>query len=151
MFIIVDQSKKEELLTKNMNYRKTVRKEQKQKTLENNKDKYEAMDQSKKEELLTKNMNYKKTMGEEQKQKLKQKLLKNKRAKYQAMDISKKKEMSVMNSSKIMLNHMSLDPKRKNLQLMTLTCALKNFKNKLNLAHFTYAVFVTEHYTKSQW
>jgi predicted type IV restriction endonuclease len=70
-----------------MNYRKTMSKEQKRKTLENNKDKYEAMDQSKREELLTKNINYKETMGEEQKQKL----LQNKRAKYQAMDISKKK------------------------------------------------------------
>ena len=46
----MDQSKK--LLTKNMNYRKTMSKEEKRKTLENKRAKYEAMDQSKKEKLL---------------------------------------------------------------------------------------------------
>jgi hypothetical protein len=51
----MDQSKKEELLTNNMNYRETMSKEQKQKTLGNKRAKYEAMDQSKKEELLTRN------------------------------------------------------------------------------------------------
>jgi hypothetical protein len=106
---MLDKSKKEEQLTKNMNYRKTMNKGQKQKILENKRIKYEEMEQSKKEELLTKKMNYKETMGEEQKQKL----LVNKRAKYQAMDISKKKELSAMNSSKIMLNRMSLDPNKK--------------------------------------
>ena len=106
----MDHSKKEELLTKNMNYKETMSKEQKHKILENKRVKYEAMDQSKKEKLLTKNMNYKETMSKEQKQKI----LENKRAKYQAMDISKKKELSAMNSSKIMLNRMSLDPKQKN-------------------------------------
>ncbi|CAB4007412.1 ATP-dependent DNA helicase PIF1 [Paramuricea clavata] len=106
----MDQSKKEELLTKNMNYKETMSKEQKQKILENKRAKYEAMDQSKKEELLTKNMNYKETMGEEQKQKL----LENMRGKYQAMDLSKKKELSAMSSSKIMSNRISLDPKQKN-------------------------------------
>ena len=49
--------------------------------------------------------------------------------------------MSAMGSSKIMSNRMSLDPKQKNNLLnrekekrMTLTCTLKNLKNKLNLA-----------------
>ncbi|CAB3988273.1 Hypothetical predicted protein [Paramuricea clavata] len=106
----MDQPRREELLTKNMNYRKTMSKKQKRKTLESKRAKYEAMDQSKKEELLAKNMNYKETMGEEQKQKI----LENKRVKYQAMDISKKKELSAMNSSKIMSNCMSLDPTQKN-------------------------------------
>ena len=68
------------------------------------------MDQSKKEELLAKNMNYKETMAEEQKHKP----LEKKRAKYQTMDISKKKEFIAINSSKIMSNRMSLDPKQKN-------------------------------------
>ena len=67
------------------------------------------MDQSKKEELLAKNMNYKETMAEEQKHKPLEK-----RAKYQTMDISKKKEFIAINSSKIMSNRMSLDPKQKN-------------------------------------
>ena len=49
----MDQSKKEELLTKNMNYKETMSKEQKQKILENKRMKYEEMEQSKKEELLT--------------------------------------------------------------------------------------------------
>ena len=106
----LDKSKKEELLTKNMNYKETMSKEQKRKTLEDKRAKYEAMDQSKKKQLLTKNMNYKKTMGEEQKQKL----LENTRAKYQAMDISKKKDLSATSSSKIMSNRISLDPKQKN-------------------------------------
>ena len=47
----LDKSKKEEYLTKNMNYRKTMNKGQKQKILENKKAKYEAMDISKKKEL----------------------------------------------------------------------------------------------------
>ena len=96
----MDQSRREELLTKNMNYRKTMSKEQKRKTLENKRAKYEAMDQSKKKQLLNKNMNYKKTMGDEQKQKL----LENMRAKYQAMDISKKKDLNATSSGKIMSN-----------------------------------------------
>ncbi|CAB4001281.1 Hypothetical predicted protein [Paramuricea clavata] len=52
----LDQSKKEELLTKNINYRTKRSKEQKRKTLENKRAKYEAMDQSKKEELKEKRM-----------------------------------------------------------------------------------------------
>ncbi len=65
---MLDKSKKQELLTKNMNHRKTMNKGQKQKILENKRIKYQEMDQSKKEELLTKNMNYKETMSKEQKQ-----------------------------------------------------------------------------------
>ncbi|CAB4019654.1 Hypothetical predicted protein [Paramuricea clavata] len=65
---MLDKSKKQELLTKNMNHIKTMNKGQKQKILENERIKYEEMDQSKKEELLTKNMNYKETMSKEQKQ-----------------------------------------------------------------------------------
>ena len=84
----INQGEKNCLL-KNMNYRKTMSKEQKRKTLENKRAKYEAMDQSKKEELLSKNMNYKETIRKEQKQKL----LENTRAKYQEMDISNKKEL----------------------------------------------------------
>ena len=89
----MDQSRREELLTKNMNYRKTMSKEQKRKTLENKRAKYEAMDQSKKEELLTKIMNYRKTLSKEQKRKT----LENKRAKYEAMDQSKKEELLTKN------------------------------------------------------
>ena len=80
----LDKSKKEEQLTKNMNYRKTMNKGVKQK-----RKKYNEMDQSKKEELLTKNMNYRETMSKEQKQKI----LENKRVKYEAMDQSKKEEL----------------------------------------------------------
>jgi hypothetical protein len=54
----LDKSKKEEQLTKNMNYRKTTNKGQKQNLVENKRITYEEMGQSKKEELLTKNMNY---------------------------------------------------------------------------------------------
>ncbi|CAB3996650.1 Hypothetical predicted protein [Paramuricea clavata] len=106
---IMAKEKKQKLLTKNMNYKQTMTKDQKQKDLENKRVKYEAIDQSKKDELLAKNMNYKETMGEEQKRKL----LEKKRAKYQTMDKSKKKELIAINSSKIMSNRMSLDPKQK--------------------------------------
>ena len=47
----MDQSKKEEVLTKNTNYKKTMGEEQKQKILENKTAKYQAMDISKKKEL----------------------------------------------------------------------------------------------------
>ena len=90
---MLDKSKKEELLTKNMNYRKTMNIGQKQKVLENKRIKYEEMDQSRREELLTKNMNYRKTMSKEQKRKT----LENKRAKYEAMDQSKKEELLTKN------------------------------------------------------
>jgi hypothetical protein len=90
----MDQSKKEELLAKNMNYKETMSKEQKQKVRENKSVKYEAMDQSKKEELLAKNMNYKETMSKEQKQKVREI---NKRVKYEAMDQSKKEELLAKN------------------------------------------------------
>ena len=92
---MLDKSKKEELLTKNMNYRKTMNIGQKQKVLENKRIKYEEMDQSRREELLTKNMNYRKTMSKEQKQKT----LENKRAKYEAMDQSKKEELLTKNTN----------------------------------------------------
>ena len=85
--------RKRKLLTKNMNYRETLSKEQKQKILENKIIKYEEMDQSRREELLTKNMNYRKTMSKEQKGKT----LENKRAKYEAMDQSKKEELLTRN------------------------------------------------------
>ena len=57
----LDQSKKEEVLTKNMNYKKTMTEEQKQKILEKKRVKYETLDKSKKQEVLTKHMSYKKT------------------------------------------------------------------------------------------
>jgi hypothetical protein len=50
----MDQSKKKQLLTKNMNYKETMSKEQKRKTLEDKRAKYKAMDQLKKAELLIK-------------------------------------------------------------------------------------------------
>ena len=89
----LDKSKKEEQLTKNMNYRKTMNKGLKQKILQNKRKKYNEMDQSKEEELLTKNMNYRETMSKEQKGKT----LENKRAKYEAMDQSKKEELLTRN------------------------------------------------------
>ena len=89
----MDQSKKEELLTKNMSYKETMSKEQKQKILENKTAKYEAMDQSKKEQLLIKNMNYKETKSKEQKRKT----LEDKRAKYEEMDQSKKEQLLTKN------------------------------------------------------
>ena len=86
IYEMLDKSKKEEVLTKNLNYKKTISKEQKQKILEKKRVKYKTLDQSKKEELLTKNMSYMKTMGQEQKHKL----LQNKRAKYQVTNPEKK-------------------------------------------------------------
>jgi predicted type IV restriction endonuclease len=47
----MDQSKKKQLLTKNMNYKETMSNEQKQKLLENTRAKYQAMDISKKKDL----------------------------------------------------------------------------------------------------
>ncbi len=104
IYEVLDKSKKEEVLTKNLNYKKTISKEQKQKILEKKRVKYKTLDQSKKEELLTKNMSYKKTMKEEQKHKL----LQNKRAKYQVMDpqqknalLNREKEKTMENNSQI--------------------------------------------------
>ena len=106
----MDQSRREELLTKNMNYRKTMSKEQKQKILENKRIKYEEMDQSKKEELLTKNMNYRETMSKEQKQKI----LENKRIKYEEMDQSRREELLTKNMN--YRKTMSKEQKRKTLE-----------------------------------
>ena len=109
----LDKSKKEELLTKNINYKETMSKEQKRKTLENKRAKYEAMDQSKKEELLIKNMNYKETMSKEVKEQ-KQKILENERDKYEAMDQSKKKQLLTKNMN--YKETMSKEQKRKTLE-----------------------------------
>jgi hypothetical protein len=68
-------------------------------------------------------MNYRKTMSKEQKRKT----LENKRAKYEARDQSKKEELKKTGW-------------KRNLKFMTLICTLKNFKNKLKLAHFTYCM-----------
>jgi hypothetical protein len=92
---VLDKSKKEEALTNNVNYKKTMNKEQKQKILENKRVKYETLDKSEKEEILTRNMNYKKTMSEEQKQKI----LEKKRVKYETLDQSKKEEVLTKNMS----------------------------------------------------
>ena len=60
---------KDDLLTKNRNYKQTIGEEQKEKLLENRRAKYQDLDQSRKEDLLTKNMNYRQTMGKKQKEK----------------------------------------------------------------------------------
>ena len=48
----LDQSKKEELLTKNMSYKKTMREEQKHKLLQNKRAKYQVMDPEQENALL---------------------------------------------------------------------------------------------------
>ena len=89
----LDQSMKEDLLTKKMNYRQTMGEKQKEKYLENRRAKYQDLDQSMKDDLLTKNRNYKQIIGEEQKEKL----LENRRAKYQDLDQSRKEDLLTKN------------------------------------------------------
>ncbi|CAB4024837.1 Hypothetical predicted protein [Paramuricea clavata] len=52
IYEVLDKSKKEEVLTKNMSYKETMGEEQKQKLLENKRAKYQVMDISKKKELI---------------------------------------------------------------------------------------------------
>ena len=89
----LDQSMKDDLLTKNRNYKQTIGEEQKEKLLENRRAKYQDLDQSRKEDLLTKNMNYKQTMGKKQKEKD----LENRRAKYQDLDQPRKDDLLTKN------------------------------------------------------
>ena len=120
---VLDKSKKEEVLTKNLNYKKTVSKEQKQKILEKKRVKYKTLDQSKKEELLTKNMSYKKTMRGEQKHKL----LQNKRAKYQVMDPQQKNALLNREKEKTM---------EKNSQIHDIDMYIDEFKRQIKAGPF---------------
>jgi hypothetical protein len=60
----LDQSMKEDMLTKKMNYRQTMGEKYKERYLENRRAKYQDLDQSMKDDLLTKNRNYKQTKRE---------------------------------------------------------------------------------------
>ena len=123
IYEVLDKSKKEEVLTKNLNYKKTISKEQKQKILEKKRVKYKTLDQSKKEELLTKNMSYKKTMKEEQKHKL----LQNKRAKYQVMDSQQKNALLNREKEKTM---------EKNSQIHDIDMYIDEFKRQIKAGPF---------------
>jgi hypothetical protein len=118
----LDQSKKEEVLTKNMSYKKTMGEEQKQKQLENKRAKYQVMDISKKKELIA--ISSRKIMSNRM-----------------SFNPEEKMICSIERNKK--------GWKRK-LKFMTLTCTLISLKNKLKQVHFTYAVCVTEHCIKSQ-
>ena len=123
IYEMLDKSKKEEVLTKNLNYKKTISKEQKQKILEKKRVKYKTLDQSKKEELLTKNMSYMKTMGQEQKHKL----LQNKRAKYQVTNPEKKNAL---------LNRRNEKTMEKNSQVHDIDMYIDEFKKQIKAGPF---------------